>query len=90
MQVDARLPVVLAVVEGQKHLNVAKRAEARLVEATGYLPPSHAKQVRRFFAAHPVDEAKRALEKALEAMALREALFAREADNFSQWLDRHA
>ncbi len=59
---------------------------ARLVEATGALPPRMRNDVRAFFTKHPVEEAKRALAKATEAMDLRAELIAREAPRLSTWL----
>jgi puromycin-sensitive aminopeptidase len=59
---------------------------SRLVEATGALPVDLADDVAAFFAKNPVDEAKRALAKALEAMALRRELLAREGPRLSRWL----
>ncbi len=59
---------------------------SRLVEATGALPPELEEEVRGFFAKNPVPEAERALKKALEAMALRGTLIAREGERLSAWL----
>ncbi len=63
---------------------------ARLVEATGGLPVDLRDDVAAFFAQHPVDEAKRALQKALEAMDLRRELIEREARRLAEWLRRGA
>ena len=62
---------------------------ARLVEATGALPLDLRADVERFFAENPVDEAQRALKKALEAMALRAELITREASRLGDWLRRN-
>jgi puromycin-sensitive aminopeptidase len=62
---------------------------SRLVEATGALPPELHGEVEAFFTAHPVPEAKRALQKALEAMTLRRALMAREGARLHEWLASH-
>jgi len=59
---------------------------SRLVESCGSLPVELADEVASFFAAHPVDEAKRALAKAEEALALRRELVQREAARLSEWL----
>ncbi len=59
---------------------------ADLVEAAGALPPALKDDVEKFFARHPVDEAKRALQKALEAMDVRRALIERERPRLSSWL----
>ncbi|MCC6811265.1 MAG: M1 family metallopeptidase [Deltaproteobacteria bacterium] len=59
---------------------------SRLVEATGALPPELEKDVASFFKKNPVDEAARALKKALEAMALNRELKARESGRLSAWL----
>jgi hypothetical protein len=61
---------------------------SRLVEATGSLPFERRDDVAGFFAKNPVDEAARALQKALEAMALRHELVTREAPRLSAWLKR--
>jgi puromycin-sensitive aminopeptidase len=62
---------------------------ARLVEATGSLPTELYADVERFFAKNPVEEAQRALKKALEAMALRRDLVARESPRLGDWLRRN-
>ena len=63
---------------------------SRLVEATGALPSELRSEVEKFFTANPVPEAKRALQKALEAMALRQALIAREGERLHEWLLHNA
>ena len=63
---------------------------ARLVESLGALPAAQGPVVRRFFAKHPVAEASRAMEKAYEAMRLREELQAREGPRLVAWLQRWA
>jgi len=63
---------------------------SRLVEATGALPVDLADDVAAFFARNPVEEAKRALAKALEAMALRRELLEREGPRLSRWLRARA
>ena len=63
---------------------------ARLVESLGALPAAQEPVLRRFFAKHPVAEASRAIEKAYEAMRLREALQAREGPRLEAWLQRWA
>ena len=63
---------------------------SRLVEATGALPVDLRNDVASFFTAHPVEEARRALAKALEAMALRRELVEREAPRLSDWLRARA
>jgi hypothetical protein len=63
---------------------------ARLVEATGALPPELAGDVEKFFTANPVEEAKRALQKALEAMKLKAELVKRETGTLNTWLARRA
>jgi puromycin-sensitive aminopeptidase len=59
---------------------------ARLVEATGALPASEKADVLAFFRAHPVPEATRALQKAMEAMAQRDELRRRESTRAGRWL----
>lgn len=59
----------------------------RVVEATGALPGSQKSNVRRFFTQHPVEEAKRALQKAIEAIELRAELEKRETKGLSRWLE---
>jgi hypothetical protein len=63
---------------------------SRLVEATGALPPELEKDVAAFFRKNPVQEAARALKKALEAMALNKELKARESNRLSAWLKENA
>jgi hypothetical protein len=60
---------------------------ARLVEATGSLPTELAADVEEFFTKNPVEEAKRALQKALEAMKLRAELVQRETTALRKWLE---
>ena len=60
---------------------------ARLVEATGALPIALRTDVERFFDKHGVLEAKRAAQKALEAMDLRTELCEREGPVVGQWLE---
>ncbi|MEZ4270770.1 MAG: M1 family aminopeptidase [Myxococcota bacterium] len=59
---------------------------ARLVEATGALPAHLRSEVIRFFDENPVEEAQRALQKALEAMELHQVLVERESAGLSKWL----
>jgi hypothetical protein len=61
---------------------------SRLVESTGALPVDLRDDVVAFFEAHPVEEAKRAVQKALEALALRKDLLAREQPRLIAWLER--
>ncbi len=63
---------------------------SRLVRATAGLPASLRSDVAAFFAANPVDEAKRALAQALESLDLDEELRAREAGRLTEWLRRGA
>ncbi|MBN1961420.1 MAG: M1 family metallopeptidase [Deltaproteobacteria bacterium] len=63
---------------------------SRLVEATGALPVELATDIAEFFKKHPVDEAKRALAKALEALELRRELIEREALRLSDWLQERS
>ncbi|MBI5508347.1 MAG: M1 family metallopeptidase [Deltaproteobacteria bacterium] len=63
---------------------------ARLVEATGGLPVDLYDDVAAFFAVHPVEEATRALKKALESMRLRRELCRREAARLGEWLQTAA
>ena len=63
---------------------------ARLVESTGALPAQERATVASFFAKNPVPEAERALQKALEAIDLRQTLVQREAPRLQEWLDAHA
>jgi puromycin-sensitive aminopeptidase len=62
---------------------------ARLVESLGSLPVDLQDDVAAFFARHPVAEATRALQKALEAMDLRRALLERATPALSTWLRHH-
>jgi puromycin-sensitive aminopeptidase len=62
---------------------------ARLVEATGALPAARRQDVAAFFAAHPVEGARRAVQKVDEALRLRAGLIRRERRNLSLWLERH-
>ncbi|MBC7792591.1 MAG: hypothetical protein H7Z43_02700 [Clostridia bacterium] len=57
-----------------------------MVEATGALPAELANDVEKFFTANPVEEAKRALQKALEAMGLKAELVKRETPTLNRWL----
>jgi puromycin-sensitive aminopeptidase len=59
---------------------------ANLVESTGALPFTCEPEVEAFFREHPVPEAQRAVRKALEAMQLRRALYAREGERLGEWL----
>jgi puromycin-sensitive aminopeptidase len=68
---------------------IGDMALPRLVEALGMLPVDLRDEVEGFFAAHPVAEAKRAVHKALEALALRAHLLAREQARLGDWLDRN-
>lgn len=63
---------------------------SRLVESTGALPISLRRDVERFFDKHGVLEAKRAAQKALEAMDLRAGLAERESSVVGQWLETWA
>lgn len=63
---------------------------ARLVEATGALPAELARDVEKFFTENPVEEAKRALQKALEAMRLKAELVKRETPTLNTWLAKRA
>ncbi|HEY0840126.1 MAG TPA: hypothetical protein VGD74_08060, partial [Vulgatibacter sp.] len=58
----------------------------RLVEGLGALPLSKKREVESFFAAHPVEEARRALAQALEEMELRDELRRREGPRLARWL----
>ncbi len=64
-------------------------AISHLVEATGRLPAQHKREIERFFAKHPVEEARRALQQALEEIDLYAALREREGPRLSAWLARH-
>ncbi len=61
---------------------------SRLVETTGALPVDLRDDVAAFFEKHPVEEAKRAVAKALEALALRKDFLQREQPRLSGWLER--
>ena len=65
---------------------VGSMGVSRLVESTGALPLAQQKDVQQFFTKNPVEEAKRALQKALEAMQLRHELVSREAPRLADWL----
>ncbi|MEZ0310589.1 MAG: M1 family metallopeptidase [Myxococcota bacterium] len=67
---------------------VGSMGVARLVESTGSLPADLEEDVDAFFTKHPVEEAKRALQKALEAMRLKAELSTREANGLRAWLLR--
>ena len=67
-------------------LRVGAMGVARLVESTGSLPAHFARDVEDFFTQNPVEEAKRALQKALEAMKLRDELVTRETPALREWL----
>lgn len=67
---------------------VGSMGVARLVESTGSLPADLAGDVEAFFTKNRVDEAKRALQKALEAMRLKAELASREANGLRSWLQR--
>ena len=60
---------------------------SRLVEATPSLrEPRYAREVARFFRAHPVAEARRSLKQALEIFRLNADLRRRIAPGISRWL----
>jgi puromycin-sensitive aminopeptidase len=60
---------------------------SRLVEATPFLrEPRYAREVGRFFRAHPVAEARRSLKQALEIFRLNAALRRRITPGISRWL----
>lgn len=59
---------------------------SHLVESLGRLPRAQKREVERFFAAHPVEEAKRALRQALEEIDLYADLREREAPRLAAWL----
>jgi puromycin-sensitive aminopeptidase len=62
---------------------------SRLVEATPALrDPRYAREVARFFRAHPVPEATRALRQALEVFRLNAELRKRTAPALARWLHR--
>jgi puromycin-sensitive aminopeptidase len=63
---------------------------SRLVRATSGLPYAQREDVARFFAAHPVEEARRALAQALETLDLDEELRRREAGRLAEWLRRES
>ena len=60
---------------------------ARLVEAVGNLPLQQKATVQEFFTQNPVPEATRALQKAFEAMHLRDDLVNREFKRLADWLE---
>ncbi len=60
---------------------------ARLVESTGALPFAERDNISAFFTKHPVPEAERALQKALETIDLRHELVKREAPRLEEWLE---
>jgi aminopeptidase N len=64
---------------------------ARLVEATPALrEPRYAREVRAFFAAHPLPEATRAIRQALEVFRLNAELARRAAPGLERWLAARA
>jgi len=64
---------------------------SRLVEATPALrEPRYARELRRFFAAHPLPEAARAVKQALEVFRLNAELRRRTAPGVARWLAQHA
>jgi len=64
---------------------------SRLVEATPALrEPRYAREVARFFRAHPVAEARRSLKQALEIFRLNAELRRRTAPGIERWLARSA
>ncbi len=67
---------------------VGDMALPRLVESVGNLPLDLRDDVERFFTAHPVPAAQRAVHKALEALDLRRELWRREAAHLSTWLQQ--
>ena len=67
---------------------VGSMGVGRLVESTGSLDVQYRADVLKFFTDNPVEEAKRALQKALEAMDLRHELKSREAPRLADWLSR--
>ena len=63
---------------------------ARLVEATPQLrEPRFAREVRAFFAKHPLPEAARATKQALEIFRLNAELRQRARPGLERWLARH-
>ena len=63
---------------------------SRLVEHTPALrDPAIAREVRAFFAAHPVPEAARAVKQALERVRLNAELRRRTAPGVAEWLATH-
>jgi puromycin-sensitive aminopeptidase len=63
---------------------------SRLIEATPALrDPRYAREVARFFRAHPVPEAVRAVKQALEVFRLNAELRKRVAPGLARWLARH-
>lgn len=69
-------------------LKVGTMGVSRLVEATGSLPVQMREDVAEFFKKNPVEQAQRAMHKALESMDLRRDLLDREQARLSQWLAR--
>ena len=61
---------------------------SHLVESLGRLPRTSRREVERFFAQHPVEEARRALRQALEEIDLYADLRDREAPRLAAWLQR--
>jgi puromycin-sensitive aminopeptidase len=63
---------------------------SRFVEATPTLrEPRYAREIARFFRAHPVPEARRALRQALEVFRLNAELRRRTAPTLARWLAAH-
>jgi len=63
---------------------------SRLVEAMGALPADLRPELTTLFRAHPIPEAKRAMVKALETMALRAGIARRERRHLADWLNAYA
>ncbi|AKU90034.1 M1 family metallopeptidase [Vulgatibacter incomptus] len=59
---------------------------SRLVEGLGALPLAKRGEMKRFFEAHPVEEARRAIAIALQEMELRDELRKREAPRLAAWI----
>lgn len=59
---------------------------SNLVESLANLPAENAEEVKEFFAAHPVPEAARSVDKALENLALKGELVGRIRPQLSAWL----
>lgn len=66
---------------------IGPMAIGRLIEALGVLPRRHRPEVERFFARHPVPEAARSLQQALEEMDLYEELRRREGPRLAAWAE---